>query len=63
MFQKIIASLKSSKVRDTFALTSQFLKFHKEALDTPIAHMINQLINHCIVPSAWKMALVTPEFH
>lgn len=37
-----IQSLKSSKAKDTFGLTSHFLKLHQEALARPIAHIINQ---------------------
>ena len=46
---QIISSLKSSKARDTFGLTSDFLKTHKEALADPIAH----LVNLCSVLSMW----------
>ena len=59
---KIISSLKSSKARDTFGLTSDFLKTHKEALADPIAHLVNLSIKQGTVPSTWKIARVAPVF-
>lgn len=47
---KIISSLKSSKARDTFGFTNDLLKLHKEALASPIAHLINLSIKQGIVP-------------
>jgi len=51
---KIISSFKSSKAKDTFGLTSDFLKTHKEALAGPIAHLVNLSIKYGIELSANK---------
>ncbi len=57
---EIISSLECSKARDVFGLDSNLLKHHKLALTHPIAHLINLSINQNSVPSAWKIAKVTP---
>ncbi len=57
-----ISGLKNSKAMDIYVLDTTFLKRHKETLLQPIAYLINQSLRQSIVPSAWKMALVTPIF-
>lgn len=57
-----INSLKNSKAMDIYGLDMNFIKRHKEVLIQPITHLINQSLSQSIVPSAWKMALVTPIF-
>ncbi len=57
-----ISGLKNSKAMDIYGLDTNFLKRHKETLLQPIAYLINQSLRQSIVPSAWKMALVTPIF-
>lgn len=44
------------------ALIQIFLKRHKETLVQPISYLINLSLRQSVVPSAWKMALVTPIF-
>ncbi len=57
-----ISGLKNSKAMDIYGIDTNFLKRHKETLLQPIAYLINQSLRQSIVPSAWKMALVTPIF-
>lgn len=38
------------------------MKRHKESLLYPITHLVNLSFRHSIVPSAWKVAMVSPIF-
>ena len=58
----IISGLKNSKAMDIYDLDTIFLKRHKDTLIQPITHLINQSLIQSIVPSAWKLAVVTPIF-
>lgn len=59
---KIISFIKSSKAKDAFGLESNHIKLHREALGSPIAHLINLSLKKGRVPTTWKTAKVTPVF-
>uniref|UniRef100_A0A8C6TJ76 Reverse transcriptase domain-containing protein n=1 Tax=Neogobius melanostomus TaxID=47308 RepID=A0A8C6TJ76_9GOBI len=58
----IIKGLKNSKAKDVYGIDANFIKAHKDILVCPITRMINMSIRHSIVPTAWKVATITPIF-
>lgn len=58
----IIGALKSSKAKDSYGLHTNFLKLHKDSLVRPFTHLVNLSFRQTVVPSAWKVATVTPIF-
>lgn len=52
-----MSGLNNSKAKDIYGLDTSLLKSHKEALASPIMHLVN--LSSCIV---WKLASVTPVF-
>ena len=43
-------------------LTQIFFIEHKDSLVQPITYLVNLSIKHAVVPSVWKVAVVTPIF-
>lgn len=60
--KKIITDLKNSKGKDVHGIDTNFVKSHSAALVQPITFMINLSTNQKVVPSAWKVATVSPIF-
>lgn len=58
----IINELKQSKAKDIYGLDTNFLKVHRDSLICLITHMINLSIRNSVVPTAWKIATITPVF-
>ena len=54
--------MKPSKAKDAYGLDTHFLKLHKDMLVCPITHLINLSIKMAVVPSGWKVAIVSPIF-
>ena len=54
--------MRSSKARDVFEFTTDFPKEHKDVLVRPITHLVNLSFKHSVVPSVWKVAVVTQIF-
>lgn len=59
---QIITYLKSSKVIDTFGVSTYFPETPNNTLAKPIAELINLSIKHNLVPKTLKTDSVTPVF-
>lgn len=58
----IFISLHDSKAKDIYGLNIAFYKTFANSFLPLILHLINLCIKHCIFPSAWKTAKITPIF-
>lgn len=59
---KIICALNKSNAKDVYGFDINFLIDHKESLVCPITQLLNISIRHSVVPTNWKVSVVTPIF-
>lgn len=58
----IIKGLKNSSSEDSYGISNNFFKIHREEIVTPLTKLINLLMTSGLFPSAFKQAIVTPIF-